>query len=318
MSTESGLTVREARQDLVANIERMRPQIAASLPPGVDPERFTRVAMNAIQTMPELLDPQIERASVYNACLRAAQLGLMPDKREGAIVIVNEKRKGANGQDKWVKVAQFRDMIGGLRKLAAEFGFDLVARSVYENDEFDYELGDEERIHHKAPKLGQARGNLIGAYAIATRLRDGRKYRLVMDMGQINKRRDVAQTKAVWDKWPSEMGEKTVARSLFKVLPLTDGSEESRERFDRLVNDEDEVESFAAQAQAEPAQQPQEPPQRGPRRPRGLEAVAAAGNGQAPTSGPDDAIDGEFTAVDPSDDIPGSGDPEAASAADHF
>lgn len=318
MSQSQAVTVREARQDLVANIERMRPQIAASLPPGVDPERFTRVAMNAIQTMPELLDAQVERASVYNACLRAAQLGLMPDRREGAIVLVNEKRRGPNG-DIWVKVAQFRDMIGGLRKLAAEFGFDLVARAVYANDDFDYELGDEERIHHKAPKLGQERGAMVGAYAIATRLRDGRKYRLVMDLAQINKRREVAQTKAVWDKWPAEMGEKTVARSLFKVLPLTeDASEAAREQFARLVTNEDEIEVAGEQAQQElaKAEQPQEPPQKGPRRPRGLDKVVAAGNDAEPVSGDPEPIDGEWTTVD-GDEIPGSGDPEADAAA-HF
>ena len=126
MSDNTTMTVTEPQgaRGLAFTISQMRPQIAESLPPGVDPERFIRVAMNAVQNMPELSDPKIERQSVFNACLRAAQLGLMPDKREGAIVIVGEKRKGPNGQDIWVKVAQFRDMIGGLRKLAAEFGFD--------------------------------------------------------------------------------------------------------------------------------------------------------------------------------------------------
>jgi len=271
---------------LALTISQMRPQIAQSLPPGVDPDRFVRVAMNAVQNMPELSDPKVDRQSVFNSFLRAAQLGLMADKREGAIVIVNEKRKGPNGQDVWVKVAQFRDMVGGLRKLAAEFGFDLIARSVYENDDFDYQLGDEEMIRHKAPKLGTDRGALVGAYAIATRLKDGRKYRLVMDMAAINKRRDVAQTKAVWDKWPAEMAEKTVARSIFRVLPLADSDDAASERFDRLVTKEDEVdvtaeraqEAIRATAQAEPATST------GPRRPRGLDTVAAAGA----RSGPDD------------------------------
>lgn len=325
MSTQ--ITAREAKADLVANIERMSPQIAASLPPGVDPKRFTRVAMNAIQNMPELLDPQVDRQSVYNACLRGAQLGLMPDKREGAIVIVNEKRKGPNGQDIWVKVAQFRDMIGGLRKLAAEFGFDLVARSVYENDLFDYEQGDDECIAHKPPRLGEERGKLRGAYAIATRLKDGQKYRLVMDMAQINKRRDVAQTKAVWDKWPAEMGEKTVARSLFKVLPLTDeASDETVERFNRLVTGEDEIETFAAEVAQQPTAAAAAAPA-GPRRPRGLQAVAEAGQNAVAASDPQDAIDGQFTEV-PKDDphvmtgepprFPGDPEADTANSAEHF
>lgn len=310
MNTSTAMTPRESKQDLVANIERMRPQIAASLPPGVDPERFTRVAMNAIQTMPELLDPQVDRQSVYNSCLRAAQLGLMPDKRQGAIVIVNEKRKDGN-REYWVKVAQFRDMIGGLRKLASEFGFDLIARTVYENDHFDYQCGDEESISHKPPKLGEDRGKMLGCYAIATRLRDGQKYRLVMDMAQINKRRAVAQTEAVWNKWPSEMGEKTVGRALFKVLPLSDDAPESAiERFDRLVTKEDEIEQAGEQASAAAsgAAQPEKPT--GPRRPRGLETVAAAGNGQQASD--DGAIDGEATRIDDGDGQ-SDGDPEAAS-----
>ena len=279
MSDNTTMTVTEPQgaRGLAFTISQMRPQIAESLPPGVDPERFIRVAMNAVQNMPELSDPKIERQSVFNACLRAAQLGLMPDKREGAIVIVGEKRKGPNGQDIWVKVAQFRDMIGGLRKLAAEFGFDLIARSVYQHDDFDYQLGDDEMIRHKAPSLGTARGALVGAYAIATRLKDGRKYRLVMDMEAINKRRDVAQTKAVWDKWPSEMSEKTVARSLFRVLPLADADDAASERFDRLVTKEDEVDTTAERAQdaLRGSQQP-DPVDAGPRRPRALQAVSAA------------------------------------------
>lgn len=303
-TTNNAVTVREARADLVSNIERMRPQIAASLPPGVDPERFTRVAMNAIQTMPELLGDQVERQSVYNACLRAAQLGLMPDKREGAIVLVNEKRT-VNGRETWVKVAQFRDMIGGLRKLASEFGFDLIARTVYENDHFDYECGDVESISHKPPKLGESRGKMLGCYAIATRLRDGQKYRLVMDMDAINKRRDVAQTKAVWDKWPSEMGEKTVGRALFKVLPLSEDDGEKLERFDRLVRREDEVEQAGEEASREAASEPAPTAPTGPRRPRGLDKVAAAGQQTAPPD--EDVIDGEFTRSEPSASVDADG-----------
>lgn len=311
MSNNNALAVREARTDLATNIERMRPQIEASLPPGIDPARFTRVVMNAVQNMPELLDGQVERQSVYNACLRAAQLGLMPDKREGAIVIVSEKRKGPNG-DHWVKVAQFRDMIGGLRKLAAEFGFDLVARSVYSGDLFDYQLGDTESITHKPPALGVARGDLIGAYAIATRLRDGQKYRLVMDMVAINKRREVAQTKAVWDKWQAEMGEKTVARSLFKVLPLTDDAPDSAvERFDRIVTREDEVEVAGAEAAANAGQASQER-QEGPRRPRGLDAVAAAA-GRPDSSADADVIEGEIVDTGTGEIMP-AGEPPS----DHF
>lgn len=299
------------RRDLAQSLALMRPQIGESLPPGVDPDRFIRVAMNAIQNQPELSDPRVDRQSVFNACLRGAQLGLMPDKREGAIVIVSEKRKDDQGRDAWVKVAQFRDMVGGLRKLAAEFGFDLIARSVYANDAFEYAYGDEDRITHIPPKLGQERGELIGAYAIATRFTDGRKYRLVMDMAAINKRRAVAQTQSVWDKWTAEQSEKTVARSLFKSLPLA-GDEDAAERLGRLVEDEDEVNKTAREAEAAGnAAQAAQAPASAPRtRPRALDAVQAA----AAAKGQGDALEVDFTDVtgepdDRSADQQAGGDP---------
>lgn len=283
------------RRDLASSLALMRPQIEGSLPPGISPDRFIRVAMNAIQNQPELSDPKVDRQSVFNACLRGAQLGLMPDKREGAIVVVNEKRKDDNGRDVWVKVAQFRDMVGGLRKLAADFGFDLIARSVYLNDAFEYAYGDEDRITHIPPKLGQERGELIGAYAIATRFSDGRKYRLVMDMVAINKRRAVAQTQAVWEKWTSEQSEKTVARALFKSLPLSE-NDEATERLNRLVNDEDEVEKTAREAETvtNTTQTAQAGAQAPRTRPRALDAVAAAASAQTAAG---EHVDAEFTDV---------------------
>ena len=308
-------TAQPERKSLAQSISLMRPQIGESLPPGVDPDRFIRVAMNAVQNQPELNNPDIDRQTVFNACLRAAQLGLMPDKREGAIVVVNEKRK-VDGRDVWVKVAQFRDMVGGLRKLAADFGFDLIARAVYENDAFEYSYGDEDRVSHVPPKLGQPRGALIGAYAIATRFVDGRKWRLVMDMEAINKRRAVAQTQAVWDKWTSEQSEKTVARALFKQLPLSDEDAQKAERLARLVTGEDEVEQTARDAErAEAASQAAPVAAKSTRtRPSVLDKVAPVET--AP--GPSDAVDADFADVTDERPVTAEGAPAAGEPATHF
>jgi phage RecT family recombinase len=216
------------------------------------------------------------KASVVNAVMNIAAIGisLNPARRQAYLV----PRDG--------RICLDISYIG-LMDLAMQSGAIQWAQCalVYEKDEFALDGLDKQPRHQFNP-FAADRGALVGAYAIATRLKDGRKYRLVMDMAAINKRRDVAQTKAVWDKWPAEMAEKTVARSIFRVLPLADSDDAASERFDRLVTKEDEVdvtaeraqEAIRATAQAEPATST------GPRRPRGLDTVAAAGA----RSGPDD------------------------------
>src|SRR4051794_157466 len=54
-----------------------------ALPPTITPKRFVSVLMTALQNKPKLLECTFP--SLWNACVRAAQDGLLPDGREGAI-----------------------------------------------------------------------------------------------------------------------------------------------------------------------------------------------------------------------------------------
>ena len=141
----------------------MLPEIQNALPAHISKEKFGRVAMTAIQGNPELLE--VDRRSVWKACLQAAQDGLLPDGKEGAIVV----RWSPKG-----KMAAWQPMIAGVRKKAQNAGlistWDVDA--VYANDEFEYEKGDNPFIRHK-PALTN-RGALVAAYSIAT-LKDGSK-----------------------------------------------------------------------------------------------------------------------------------------------
>ena len=176
------------------------------LPAHIPAARFMRVVMVACQTNSDLL-MRVSRDSLFNAALRAASDGLLPDGREGAIVEFKGK-------------AAWMPMIAGLRKKARNSGEIETwdAHVVFENDEFDYQLGDDPYIKHK-PAMG-ARGKPICAYSIAT-LKGGEKSREVMSMAELEKVRAVSRARDTgpWRDWPEEMMRKTVARRHSKVLP---------------------------------------------------------------------------------------------------
>lgn len=201
-------------------LDHMQPKFKAALPTHIDPKKFTRVAITAIQHSPDLQDiarqSPAARQSIYNACSRAAADGLMPDGREGAIVAFNKKV----GDNKYEKHAQWMPMVEGLRKMVRNSGeiTNLSVQVVHENDHFDYQLGDQEFIVHK-PAL-KNRGKIIGAYSIAT-LKDGEKSREFMDIDQIEaiKARSKTAKFGPWVTDYSEMARKTVFRRHYKSLP---------------------------------------------------------------------------------------------------
>lgn len=260
-------------------------RLAAALPPGVNPDRFQRVVLTAIQQNPKLADA--DRQSLYNASLRAAADGLVPDGREGAFVEMSVKQ--GNG---WIKQITWMPMVAGIIKRLATAGITIDAQLVHENDEFEQTLGDDAAIHHKAPRLGQSRGEIIGVYAIA-RLPNGMVMREVMDREQVEQVRAASRSKdgGPWSQWWGEMARKTVIRRLAKRLPILDPA------VSETIQRDDDLYDFAEQnAQASDTAPPQAEQARasGPRRPRGLDAVAAAGAGSAsPHANDDSVIDGE-------------------------
>lgn len=186
-------------------LEKMTPQFAAALPPHVDVKRFMRVTMTALQQNPDLLNA--DRSSLYGACMRAAQDGLIPDGREAALVIFSGK-------------AQYMPMVEGLIKKVRNSGevANISVQVVKEGDFFDYELGDNEKIMHK-PALS-SRGKTIGAYSIVTML-NGEKSREWMSKDDIDavRKRSRSSAKGPWVTDEDEMCRKTVFRRHYKRLP---------------------------------------------------------------------------------------------------
>ena len=216
--------------------------------------RFTAVTIRAVQENPDLL--KANRGSLFLACQRAAQDKLMPDGREGALVMYGQN-------------VQWQPMIQGIRKRLADAGFDLIARVVHENDEWDYAEGDEPFIHHKPVAFGD-RGKIVGAYAIATEKATGDKYRAVMPIAELEKVRQSSRGKnsPAWMQWTEEMYKKTVAKRLRKELPIQDDSlldliDRDNEQFDlgndvRVSATARDVQAAVRAASAEPEEAPED------------------------------------------------------------
>lgn len=246
------------------NLNRLEAEFACALPPQIPTQKFIRTTMTAIQMNPNLLSA--DRRSVFAACMKAAQDGLLVDGREAALVIFG-------------KQVQYMPMIGGLLKKLRNSGelASIAAHIAYDGDEFRYELGDEERIVHR-PQLGEDRGKPMAAYAIA-KTKDGAIYREVMSVNEIEAVRSVSRSgsKGPWVQWWDEMARKTVLRRLMKRLP-------SSADVDQVVAHDNETNDLAPQAGAE-------------------QPIVASPSRLRASMGVDDATDAEI--VEPADEPEG-------------
>lgn len=181
-------------------------QVKAALPESVPPSRFVRVLVSALMENPELAEAA-DHPSILRASVRAAVDGLMPDGREAALVVYKRQ-------------AQYQPMVGGYRKIAAECGWALEARAVHAADEFRYELGLEPVLVH-VPATGD-RGELTHVYAVGRELHGPGRMVDVMTKAEVDRIRATSRSKdrGPWVEWYDRMAEKTVARRLFKSLPL--------------------------------------------------------------------------------------------------
>lgn len=205
-----------ARVPFAEDLQRNKATISQVLPPHIAPDKFIRTVMTAVTQTPDLL--QVDRRTLFNAAVKCATDGLLPDGREAALVVFNVK--DGNG---WKKSAQYMPMVRGLIKLARQSGeiSTLSAHIVREKDEFEYVLGDEEKLIHRPMIEGDA-GKMRLVYATVT-FKDGTKQREVMTLAEVNKVRAVSRSKdsGPWASWPDEMARKTVIRRLLKYVTLS-------------------------------------------------------------------------------------------------
>ena len=192
-------------QEVQGTLSKMGDQFKMSLPVHIKPERFIRAAQTAIQNNPDLL--QVSRPSLYNACMKCAQDGLLPDGREAAIV-----KFGAD--------AGYIPMIAGILKLIRNSGelATIDAEVVHEKDEYD-SWTDERGQHFKFKKNRGERGApmLTFAYALT---KDGHLYFEEVTEAEMASIQKMARSQNVWTGgFRDEMKKKSALHRLAKRMP---------------------------------------------------------------------------------------------------
>ncbi|MFY8038890.1 MAG: recombinase RecT [Bosea sp. (in: a-proteobacteria)] len=264
----------QQRQDPIAAfrqaIDKMGDQFKSALPQHITVEKFKRTLLTAVQMTPDLLEA--DRRTLFAAAMRSAQMGLLPDGREGAITAFFNKRAG-------VKQCQFMPMFAGILKLIRNSGelSSIDAILVHRADRFTYHPGVDMVPVHEPDWFGD-RGDAIGVYAVA-KMKDGSAYVEIMNRKQIEQVRAVSRSadSGPWRDWWEEMWRKSVIRRLAKRLPLSTD-------LDGVIHEDDEM-FMPPEQPAAPAQPLADPPPADtPRRPSRLAKVAE----QAPPPAPAD------------------------------
>ncbi len=196
-------------------VKAMIPEIKKALPSVLTPERFTRIALSALNNTPQL--QQCTPMSFIAALLNAAQLGLEPNTPLGQAYLIPYKNKG-------VLECQFQIGYKGLIDLAYRNGQmqTIQAQAVYENDDFFYEYGLEPKLVHR-PAFSE-RGELVYFYGIFRTVNGGFGFSVMSksDMDHYAKTYSKAFDSGFspWRTTYEEMAKKTVIKQALKYAPI--------------------------------------------------------------------------------------------------
>lgn len=220
---KEGLISQAQEQRAVANtkkpqtirslIKDMEGEIAKALPSVLTPERFTRITLSALSTNQKLAE--CTPTSFLGAMMTAAQLGVEPNTPLGQAYLIPYRNKGT-------LECQFQLGYKGLIDLAYRSGEVkmIQAHTVYENDEFSYELGLEPKLRHvPAP---QDRGQPMCFYAVFHTKDGGYGFEVMSmeDVQQHAQRYSKAYNSGPWQTNFEEMAKKTVLKRVLKYAPL--------------------------------------------------------------------------------------------------
>ena len=193
----------------------MKPQIEKALPSVITAERFTRMALTAVSTNPQL--GECSPASFCGAMLQAAQLGLEPNTPLGQAYLIPYRNKGK-------MEAQFNLGYLGMVELAHRSGEfqSIEARVVYENDEFEYEYGLESTLKHK-PAM-KDRGKPIAYYAVYKLVNGGYGFEVMskedIDAHARKYSKGFDSSYSPWKTAYDQMAKKTVLKQVLKYAPI--------------------------------------------------------------------------------------------------
>ncbi|UDQ77712.1 recombinase RecT [Pectobacterium brasiliense] len=242
--------------------DRVRKGITAVAGKIMTPDRFLRLAVNAIKKTPDLAkcDPQ----SVLGALMASAALGLEPNTVQQQAFLIPYKKssprktvngdimKGSDGKWLWDEIYECQFQIGyrGFITLAhrSPHIIGIQAEAIHDGDLFDHMLGSESFLKYR--KSLKDRGSLIGAFCY-TRLESGAEMATVLPLDEILKIRSKSETfnalerkvreeegnknqkdlektrkklaETPWVMWEDDMSAKSAIKKHAKQLPLMPG-----------------------------------------------------------------------------------------------
>lgn len=214
-SNNEALGLQQQLQFVLGQLVTRKEEIAAVLPPDLPFDRFHATINQALRNNPKIL--RCTGVSIVNACVKSAYDGLRLDGKEAALVDHNVKV--SRNPDRWENHAEYFPMVRGLIKkiLIAREVVAMEAEVIYEHDTYRIVRGTNPEIHHE-PRLVGDRGKAIAYYSIAT-LKGGYRSAEFMTAADVADVQKEAKTDFVWNRWPGEMGKKSVTRRHEKKLP---------------------------------------------------------------------------------------------------
>lgn len=207
---------KQEHKNIQGYIKVMEPAIRKALPSVITPERFTRITLSAISTNPQLAD--CTPKSFLGAMMTAAQLGMEPNTPLGQAYLIPYRNHG-------ILECQFQLGYKGLIDLAYRSGevTTIQAQTVYENDEFEYELGIDPKLKH-IPARGN-RGVPVYFYAVFKTKSGGFGFEVMSKEDIDTHARRYSQSfrsgkSSPWQTNYEEMAKKTVLKRALKYAPL--------------------------------------------------------------------------------------------------
>lgn len=196
------------------NDPKIKELVQSALPNGMDLARFVTVSLQAVRANPTL--HQCTATSLMAACMQAAQLGLEPGVL-GHSYLVPFWNKKIGAYDVQLIIGYRGYIALAYRNPQVE---SIVARSVRENDEFEWHYGIDDHMIHR-PAL-EDRGAPVRYYAVV-KLKSGGHVLNVMNIQEINARR--ARSKSAdsgpWVTDYDAMATKSVVRATVPWIPMS-------------------------------------------------------------------------------------------------
>lgn len=183
-------------------------EFKTALPQHIEPDRFIRVIITAVSGNPDLL--ACDRATLWNACLRCAADGLMPDGDEAALVPFKSR---------CVYIPMYQGLLKKFRN-SGQFRH-INTGIVYEGEEFSHWIDENGEHFRHVPGDDRNEKKIRRVYATAT-TKDGAFFCADLSMSEVLKHEKMSRTTrddAPWKQWRPEMMRKTAIRVLSKLLP---------------------------------------------------------------------------------------------------